>query len=120
MMRKTIAAAMSRAPARRISRSTWHIVAYPAGASVPGAVDLQVAGLEPGPQDLLVELAHGGLGHLVDERPVFRHLPAGHLAVQERGQGGRVGRGAGVAEDDAGQRAFGPLVVRDADDRGLS
>src|ERR1700754_4276047 len=99
-MRTTIATAMSSALTRRISRYTPNIVAYRRGpvsapgrpGSVPGAVDLQVAALAPGPQHLLVELAHGRLGHLVDEGPVLRHLPAGHLAIQERGQRGRVGR----------------------------
>ncbi len=69
-----------------------------------GVRDVQLAVGVAGAQHLLVELADAGLGHLVDERPVLRHLPAGDLAVEELRERGRV--------DVAARRRRRPAAAR--------
>src|ERR1700760_3258220 len=65
----------------------------------------------------LGELAHAGLGHLVDVSPALGQLPA-------RDAGGQVvtkvlGRDVDpVPDDHAGERGLAPAFVRDADDGG--
>src|SRR6201996_5643895 len=62
----------------------------------------------------LGELAHAGLGHLVDVGPALRQLPAGHAGGQVVAQ--VLGRDVGaLADDDAGEGAFAPALVGDAD-----
>src|ERR1700760_901121 len=66
----------------------------------------------------LGELAHAGLGHLVDVGPALGELPAGHAGGQVVPQVlGREVRA--LADDHTGERAFAPAVVRHADDRGF-
>src|SRR6201999_1422189 len=66
----------------------------------------------------LGELAHAGLGDLLDVGPALGQLPAGHAGGQVVAQ--VLGRDVGaVAEDDAGKGALTPAVVGDAGDCGL-
>src|ERR1700760_585366 len=68
--------------------------------------------------EALGELAHAGLGHLVDVGPALGQLPARHAGGRVVAQvlGGEFGP---VPDDHAGERALAPPVVRDADDGGL-
>src|SRR5689334_20410491 len=58
-------------------------------------------------QGLLVELAHRGLGHLVDERPHVGHLPVGDPAGEELAQAVHADL-LTLANDDRGQRPLAP------------
>src|SRR3972149_3838368 len=87
----------------------------------PGAVSpLRLPGLELLAEDLLVELAHGGLGDGVHEDHLIGEPPLGDLGAQElqdlflRERALPLGPG-----DDAGERALHPLGVGDGDDGGL-
>src|SRR6201992_1564394 len=62
----------------------------------------------------LGELAHAGLGHLVDVGPALGQLPARHAGSQVVAQ--VLSRDVGAfADDDAGEGAFAPAFVGDAD-----
>src|SRR5680860_564341 len=58
-----------------------------------GRLDAQITLGIPLAQHLLVELAHAGLGNLVDEGPALGHLPSGDLAAEVLLEPGRVDRG---------------------------
>src|SRR5438552_2720565 len=67
-----------------------------AGAASTELVNLQITLLVPGAQHLLVELAHGGLRHLVDEAPALRHLPLRDLRRKVPGELVGSGRATGL------------------------
>src|SRR4051794_4614099 len=88
----------------------------PSGAGPRNA--LQAPLLEPAAQDLLVELAHARLGHLLDERERVRDPPLCDPVLQVVAQliGGE---GRALLHDDAGERPLLPAVVRLRYDRRL-
>src|ERR1700749_4612472 len=63
----------------------------------------------------LGELAHAGLGHLVDVGPALGQLPARHAGSQVVAQV-LGGEGDPVADDHAGEGGVAPPFVRDAAD----
>src|SRR5262249_54702310 len=70
-------------PSRNSTTVAAGAASTPVGTSAPRSsrsliqlFDNEVAFLVTGAQDLLVELADGGLRHFVDEAPSFGHLPA--------------------------------------------
>src|SRR4051812_29955766 len=67
---------------------------------------------------LLGELAHRGLGDLLDELDALRHPPAGDAALEEVAHLVGVEVGARLGHH-AGQRPLAPALVGDADDRRL-